>query len=304
MTFVASFAALDDFEKALDEQHLQDSFRAWLAILKREKFTSSQYLANADHDSIQRLANFLWHDKEWVEQRFIRELACCENRTLVGEVIKTLAAKGSDTTLPGAGEAAKKILNKQLQRLCLGTVNLLSVRDQQAANEVHRFIDTVRVCLATGFTEEALKLIEKVKPDMEQQLHYPEPRPVLSGTRTGNGTAYVPILAHRLILMLGGLQDAYTAPFVESLRDLFEYLLRKYVLGALSMNRNRSRLLKDLLEERFRGILGDHLYRELILLEVPPMNYGHANQVIAGIKREAEEELSPPSRSGLSRWVA
>lgn len=212
--------------------------------------------------------------------------------------------KGSDNKLPGAVEAAKKILDKQLQRLCLGAVNLLSVHDQEATNEVHRFIDLVMTCMRFGFEQEATQLIERIRPDMEKQLHYPEPRPVLSGARTGNGTPYAPILAHRLMRHLGDLPDACDAPFMESLRNLFEYLLRRYVLGALSPNGDRSRLLNDLRQERFQRILGDHLYRELVLLEAPAMKYGYAYQAVAGVKRQAEEELCPPPRPGSNRRVA
>ena len=42
----------------------------------------------------------------------------------------------------------------------------------QKASKLPRASD----CLTSGITEEALKLIEKIKPDAEQQLHYPEPR--------------------------------------------------------------------------------------------------------------------------------
>lgn len=63
------FATLNDIEQALDTEHLKDSFRAWVATIKRDKFTSSEYLANADHNSVQELANLLWHDEDWVEKR-------------------------------------------------------------------------------------------------------------------------------------------------------------------------------------------------------------------------------------------
>lgn len=103
---------------------------------------------------------------------------------------------------------------------------MLSVSDQQAANEVKRFIGTVGVCLKSGFMEEALKLIENINLNAQPQQHYPEPRPVGTGTRT----AYVPNLAHRFVCMLGELLAAHMAPFMESLRDLFEDLLRHYAL--------------------------------------------------------------------------
>lgn len=74
----------------------------------------------------------------------------------ISKVIEGLAVKGSDNTLPGAEEAAKKVLGKQMQRLCLGTINLLSVHDEKATNEAHRFIDLVRTCMIFGFKEEAL----------------------------------------------------------------------------------------------------------------------------------------------------
>ncbi|KAG6365222.1 hypothetical protein INS49_006831 [Diaporthe citri] len=224
------FVALNDFEQALDNKHLLNSFRAWLATMKRDRFISSKYLTVGNHQSIQEIANLFWHDQDWVEQRqvymFIHALEHCEDRALVGKIIKNLAAKDSDNTLPGAREAAKKILNMQLPRLCLEPVNMLSATDQQAANEVDRFIDTVGVCLTSGFMEEALRLIENINLNVQPQQHYPEPRPV--GTRTG--TAYVPNLAHRFVCMLGDLLAAHMAPFMESLRDLFENLLRHYAL--------------------------------------------------------------------------
>lgn len=301
------FATLDNIEQVLDKEprHVRDSFRTWVAVKKRDRFTSSQYLETADHNTVQELANLLWHDKDWVEKRFIPELECCQNRTLVSKVIESLAVKGSDNTLPGAVEAAKKILGKQLQRLCLGTVNLLSKRDREADDEVQRFIDLVTVCMNFGFKEEALELIERIEPDMEEQLHYPEPRPVPSGALNGLIIAdkLMPILAHRLMSKLCNLPDARDAPFVESLRDLFQYLLRKYIFGALSRNGGPYRFLKHS-RERYRTILDDDTCRKLHLLEAPPMKHEHANQVVAGIKREAEEELSPPRRSGFCPSVA
>ncbi|KAG8161592.1 hypothetical protein KVR01_008579 [Diaporthe batatas] len=294
------FASLNDIEQALDKEHLKDSFRAWVATMKRDKFTTGQYLEKADPNSVQELANLLWHDKDWVETRLIPELGCCNNRALVSKAIESLAVKGSDNTLPGAAEVAQKILDKQLQLLSLGTVNLLSARDEEATSEAHRFVDLIRTCMRFGFKQQAIQLIGRIKPDMEKQLHYPEPRPILSGARTGNGTPYVPILAHRLIRMLGKLPGAYEAPFMESLRELFEHLLRRYVLGALSPNGGRSRLLNDLRKERFRKILGDPLYGELILQGAPPMDYGCADQAVAEKKRKAEEELCPRPRPGSS----
>lgn len=329
--------------------------------------------------------------------RFIHALGHCENRALVGKIIKNLAAKDSDNTLPGAREAAKKILNMQLPRLSLGPVNMLSVSDRQAANEVDRFIDTVGVCLTSGFTEEALKLIQNTNLNAQPQQHYPEPR--IISTVTGPGTAFMPNLAHRFVRMLGDLLAAHTAPFTESLRYLFEYLLRHYALPpfpifparpvgwahrprgcgrsceacgeldmfltdperkvgdfshlrrahirdhvirrlpsdtfkcavnlrgnvsfliykisadgefreALSAYEHAARALRDCTKdfhgEHFWRILGEDLYRELVLLEGPGGSRapGHPGQTAAGVKREAEEQLIPPPRPGVRQWVA
>lgn len=116
---------------------------------------------------------------------------------------------------------------------------MLSVHDQEAANEVARFIDIVRICLASGFTEEALKLIENINLNAQQQQHYLETRIIsarigsVSCTGTGIGTTYTPNLAHRFVSMLGDLLDGHKAPFMDSLRGLFEYLLRNYALPPL-----------------------------------------------------------------------
>lgn len=113
---------------------------------------------------------------------------------------------------------------------------MLSVHDQEAANEVARFIDIVRICLASGFTEEALQLVENINLNAQQQQHYPEPRIIsarigsVSYTGTGIGTTFTPNLAHRFVRMLGDLLDAHKAPFMDSLRGLFEHLLRNYAL--------------------------------------------------------------------------
>lgn len=163
-----------------------------------------------------------------------------EDRSLVSKTIKTLAAKDSDDTLPGAREAAKKILTKHLQRLGLGPVNMLSVRDQEATNEVNRFIYIVRTF---GLTEEALKLIENFNFNAEQQQHYPEPRIVSARigtfTCTGTGTTYIPNPAHRFLRLLGDLLGAHRAPFMESLRGLFEHLLRQFALPPLPVYQAR-----------------------------------------------------------------
>lgn len=314
---------------------------------------------------------------------------------LVSRVIKTLADKGRDGSLSGAGEAAKKILSSQLQRLCLGRINLLSLHDQEAANEVDRFVELVGVCLASGFTDEALKLAESIQPDPRHQQHPPGPRLVFTGVRT----AYVPNLAHELVRILGDLMSLHKAPFMESLRGVFEDLLRNYALSpfpdypvrpaswahqpractptcgpcmdldqflidpqhqaarfsllkkdrdhlekrlprglfrcvvdpsskphtllvhknsqdgefreALAAYEARAKDLrlytKDLREEQFQKILGDDLYRELVLLEGPPgsgVSGGHPSQTAAGVKREAEEELWPPPRPGVRQWIA
>lgn len=116
---------------------------------------------------------------------------------------------------------------------------MLSVHDQEAANEVAGFIDIVRICLTSGFTEEAHKLIENINLNAQQQQHYPEPRIIsarigsVSYTGTGIGTTFTPNLAHRFVRMLGDLLDAHKAPFMDSLRGLFEYLLRNYALPPL-----------------------------------------------------------------------
>lgn len=338
--------------------------------------------------------------------RFIPILGDLDNRALVSKIIETLAAKDSGNTLPGAREAAKKILNKQLQRLGLGPVNMLSIRDQEAANELDRFIDIVRVCLTSGFTEEAFKLIRNINLNVQQHQHYPEPR--IISARTGTGTAYIPNLAYRLVRMLGDLLGAHRAPFMESLRGLFEYLLRCFVLppvpvyptqlpgwahqprgcrglckhceeldlfltdqqrqmgdfshlrrvevrdhvverlpsnlfkcvgssfrdlGRRDLGRNDSFLIykisqdgefhealsayeatatalrgcaKGLHGQELRRILGEDLYRELVLLEAPQVASisGHVLQTASGVKREAEEELVPPPRPALRQWVA
>lgn len=239
--------------------------------------------------------------------RFVHELGSCPNRTLIFEVIKTLVAKGSDNTLPGAQDAAKKNLNKQLRRLCLGEVNLFSSNDQRAVKKLHKFIDTVRVCLDSGFMEKALKLIGRIKPDIEQQRHFPGQRSVFGGIEVGVNTSYEPILAHNLVHMLGNLFDAHDEPLMEEvLRNPFEDLLRYYVNPALVLCplKVRRKALKDLRGERFKRILGDHLFKELVLLEAPSTDHGPSIQAIARVKRKAEEEFSPPPRSGDMWWVS
>lgn len=57
---------------------------------------------------------------------------------------------------------------------------------------------------------------------------------------------------------------------------------------------------------RFRRILGEDLYRELVLLEGPPCSRIpiHSGQTAGGVKREAEEDLVPPPRPGVRQWVS
>ncbi|KAK7717492.1 hypothetical protein SLS64_002984 [Diaporthe eres] len=320
------FAALNEFEKALEQQDFQESFRTWVTPLKRSNFDSKVHLTVDDHDFIGELASSLWHDDAWVEQQFVE---------------------------------------------LFGT------------------------CLASGFTDEALKLAQSIKPDARHQLHPPGPRLVFTGVRT----AYVPNLAHELVRILGDLMDLHKAPFMESLRGVFEDLLRNYALSpfpdypvrpagwahkpractaacgpcrgldlfltdqqqqaarfsllkkdrdhlekrlprglfrcvvdpsskphtllvhknsqdgefrqALATYEARAKDLrlytKDLREEHFKKILGDDLYRELVLLEGPPGSGGSGgrpSQTAAGVKREAEEELWPPPRPGVRQWIA
>lgn len=156
------------------------------------------------------------------------KMKCCEDKLLVSRFTRTLADKVRNGSLPGAAEAAKEILSSQLQRLCLGPVNLLSLHDQQAAKEVDDFVDLVGVCLALDFTDEALGLMQSIRPDPKHQQHPPGPQLVFT---TSVSTAYVPNFAHKLVRALGDLMELYNAPFTESLRGVFEDLLRNYALS-------------------------------------------------------------------------
>ncbi|KAJ0109209.1 hypothetical protein J7T55_009540 [Diaporthe amygdali] len=377
------FAALNDFEKALEKEDFQICFRIWVAPVKRTKFESQVHLNVHDHDFIEELAHSLWHDHVWVEQKLIPKLEICEDRALVSKIIKTLADKDKRGTLPGSEEAARRVLNTQLQRLCLGPINLMSLQDQQAANEVDRFIELVGVCLASGFTDEALNLTQNIKPNPRQQQLERHHGPVHFMNQ--------PNLALKLVRRLGDLLELHKAPFMESLRNVFEDLLRNYALSPFPVYPTRSvgwahrprgcnaacgacrdldlfltdpqqqvgrfwllkkardhvemrlprgffRLTvdpgskphallvykisqdgefreavvawersagflqnstKDLRKEHFRKILGDDLYRELVLLEGPPGSSisGNPAQSTGGVKREAEDELLPPPRS-------
>lgn len=66
---VRIFTALNDFEQALDNEHILNSFRIWLATVKRDQFIWSKYMIVENHDSIQEIANLFWQDQDWIEQR-------------------------------------------------------------------------------------------------------------------------------------------------------------------------------------------------------------------------------------------
>lgn len=202
---------------------------------------------------------------------------------------------------------------------------------------------------------------------------------------------FVPNVAHQFVLTLGNLLNAYQAPFMESVRGFFEYLLRDYALApfpayptrsdgwahrsracsrkcvqcreldefvvspvrqtaefavaqrwrahisrqlmgnlftcindtrgrrtilvvtkrsqdgeyraAVAAYEERIRVLRryteDFRHEHFRKILGEELYRKLILLEGPPgpdvPGASHQQDAIpGGVKREAGDELAIP----------
>lgn len=65
------FAALNEFEKALEQEDFQESFRTWVAPMKRSNFNSKVHLTVDDHDFIGELASSLWHDDAWVGQQYV-----------------------------------------------------------------------------------------------------------------------------------------------------------------------------------------------------------------------------------------
>lgn len=377
------FKALSDFENALENEAFRDSFRAWVGPIRRTKFESKPRLVLEDHDFIIDLVTSSWSDRGWVEQHFIRKLHQCGDKYLIREVIFSLAGKGHANTLPGAEAVAEQILNTELPRLYLLPVNWSAYPDGKESAELDRFNDLIGGCLQYGFRAQAASLTKDLDKITRSGVGGLVPNPAHQS---------VPNVAHQFVLALGNLLNVHQAPFMESVRGVFECLLRNYALAPCPVYPTRSdgwahqprgcgrncalceelddflvspvrqtaefavasntrahfslRLMGDLFtcatisrpgrksimvvtkrsqdgehraavaayeerirvlrrytedfrQEHFRKILGDELYRELILLESPPgpgvpgaSDRQHAAP--GGIKREAGEELAVP----------
>lgn len=296
-------------------------------------------------------------------------------------------------TLPGAEAVAEQILDTELPRLYLAPVDWWACPDGKESVELDRFNDLIGGCLQYGFMAQAASLTKDLDQITQQPLI--EDRPARSGVGglvPNPAHQFVPNVAHQFVLALGNLLDVYQAPFMVSVRGVFEHLLRNYALAPFPVYPTRSdgwahrprgcgrncalceeldeflvspvrqtaefavaahirahfagRLMGDLFtcttvprpgrkaimvvtkrsqdgehraavaayeerlrvlrrytedfrHEHFRKILGDELYRELILLESPPGPDvpGASNQLDTapgGIKREAGDELAIP----------
>ncbi|KUI65191.1 hypothetical protein VM1G_00844 [Cytospora mali] len=206
------FTALSDFEKLLEEETSKESFKTWVTPIRRTKFESKPSLTREDHGFIVDLVSTL----------LIPKLHQTEDKDLIGRLIGTLAGKGRGNTLPGAEAIAEQILDAELPRLHLGPLNWWQYTHQKEGAEVERFVNLVKVCLKSGFVAQAAELIRNL--DHVQQRGWAKPQTLFVGS-------FVPNVAHQFVRDLGNLLNEHQAPFMESVRDLFENLLRNYALA-------------------------------------------------------------------------
>lgn len=169
-----------------------------------------------------------------VFSRLVPKLHNCEDKALVGEVIGTLAEKGRASTVPGAKDVAKQILDTELPRLRLDRVNWWGYPNDGDGDtaEVQRFLALVEICLKSDFVAQAAELTKDLDQITQQRICEQRVRVGVAGS--------VPNLAHYFVRSLGNMLNEHQAPFMESVRDLFQHLLRNYALAPFPVYPNPS----------------------------------------------------------------
>lgn len=141
--------------------------------------------------------------------------------------------KDHANTLPGAEAVAEHILNTELPRLYLAPVDWWVYPVGKESAELERYNDLVGGYLQYGFMAQATSLTKDLDQITQQPLI--EYRPARSGVG-----GLVPNPAHQFVLALGNLLNVHQAPFMESARGVFEYLLRNYALAPFPVYPTRS----------------------------------------------------------------
>ncbi|ROW04644.1 hypothetical protein VPNG_07420 [Cytospora leucostoma] len=207
------FTALEGLETALVKKSSKDALKAWVAPKRRTKFETKTTLTPEDLPFIVGLVTSL----------FIPKLHDCQDKALVGKIIGTLAEKGRESTPPGAETIAQQILDFELPRLYLGPMDWWMHPEESGDNEAERFLNLLEICLKSGFIDHAADLVTDLNKLKRQQI-WDKP--------TGfGGLGFAANIAQKFVLELGDLLNEHQAPFMESVRGVFEHLLRNYALA-------------------------------------------------------------------------
>ncbi|KAI1391391.1 uncharacterized protein F4822DRAFT_427240 [Hypoxylon trugodes] len=316
------------FESILEAQNLKSSFQDWKGPATDKVVELTQQLNKTNYNFLVCLLSSRSGDMSWLRNWFTPVLVDKATKQLVCLILKAIYDKREASILPNATEMFRCILEKNTEKLALEIGDFPNNiqpalpygarrQDETKRQDEPCLKDVIQVIeqgFAMKFTQQTTQLLEKSCTDIHQGCQ----------KLKENEMPYVTSVRSFLQSILAILKKYQVRP-LESVRDMFVTLLRKVMVANPPRLRSAPRLgsrgpspLKidfSAFDDRVMGLrceyveslLGEDLYRELVLLEgiqgrdeVKQAEKGAKRREVAMRKRAGSQlNNSPASRPKL-----
>ncbi|KAJ3568244.1 hypothetical protein NPX13_g6487 [Xylaria arbuscula] len=268
---------------------LKPSFSTWKSSVVQDKFSSKTCLGIEDEKVIiSRLDN-----TDWVTDCLIPALSERGTKRLITRLVQGLLENKPEETQTNATETASKVLQSTYSKVALDTTDF--DHDYFEYTSANKFIGLLARSLTHGLKSNARQLLDATWTNID------ETHKDTGSTSLKRPKQMIPSLLHSL----GRLLREHEVSYLDSTRQLFSFLICRYMCQGKEFEQDLKaykdevtafeRPFVELRNEYMKGLLGDVVYRELIMLEGIEGSKG-AQQLAsaaatAGTKRAADDTL-------------